>query len=323
MIEKKRLDYFPLDIDFFDDEKIVAVGLEYGIKGEFTAIRLLCEIYRNGYYIQWSEPVRIMLCQKLKGVSSNLLEQIVGRLVHWGFFDKALFDSDKILTSRGIQKRYFTSYNNRTTKNLPYLLETEEGRNEERCGVQGERNSSCPSNGRSNAVRESRKAPQNNSNESSKIGNTARAEQPSAAEGLFDTRAFISFFNETVSGTRIPQIKNITEGRKVVLDEICRKHGKASLSLVIRKSAASDYLSGRKKSNFKATFKWMMNPENFENILDGNYDNESLSPTAKNNSYGDTATAYRTREDIDAGTLRSIARMSEKTGCDKNIVPVV
>lgn len=46
------------------------------------------------------------------------------RLVKWGFFDKDLFDSAGILTSRGIQKRYFDATKKRTFANddLPYLL---------------------------------------------------------------------------------------------------------------------------------------------------------------------------------------------------------
>jgi hypothetical protein len=54
------------------------------------------------------------------------MEQIVRGLVKWGFFDKALFDTARILTSRGIQRRYFSiSRRNRRSGQggeLPYLL---------------------------------------------------------------------------------------------------------------------------------------------------------------------------------------------------------
>ncbi len=121
-LEKQRLDFFPFDTDFFEDEKIVAISSEFGIKGEITAVKLLCEVYRNGYYLTWSQPARIKLVSKLKGVSPCLLDDIVRRLVKWGFFDKSLFDSANILTSRGIQIRYFSPFSNSFRKNLPYLL---------------------------------------------------------------------------------------------------------------------------------------------------------------------------------------------------------
>lgn len=121
---KTGLDYFPLDIDFFDDEKITAISGEFGIKGEITAIKLLCAIYRNGYFILWNELLKFKLLKSLPGISEQLLEGIVQRLVSWGFFDKALFDSTGVLTSQGIQRRYFNITKRRVTDSgdLPYLL---------------------------------------------------------------------------------------------------------------------------------------------------------------------------------------------------------
>lgn len=121
---KNGLDYFPFDVDFFNDEKIVAIAGEFGVKGEIAAVKLLCAIYRNGYFIEWNEMLLMKLLHQLPGMSSELISQIVMRLVKWGFFDKDLFDSASILTSRGIQKRYFDATKKRTSVNddLPHIL---------------------------------------------------------------------------------------------------------------------------------------------------------------------------------------------------------
>jgi hypothetical protein len=103
---KQGLDYFPLDVDFFNDEKIEAVSGEFGIKGELIAIKLLCTIYRNGYFTLWNDLTKMKLCKSMAGVSPELVEQVVLRLVKWGFFNESLFNSDKVLTSSGIQKRF-------------------------------------------------------------------------------------------------------------------------------------------------------------------------------------------------------------------------
>lgn len=103
---KIGLDYFPFDVDFFDDEKIEAISGEFGLKGELVVIKLLCAIYRNGYFIMWDELLKMKLIKRLPGVSKELLEQIVLRLVKWGFFNEGLFNSDSVLTSNGIQSRY-------------------------------------------------------------------------------------------------------------------------------------------------------------------------------------------------------------------------
>ena len=104
---KTGLDYFPFDIDFFQDEKIVCIAGEFGIKGEMVAIRLLCAIYDKGYFAEWNEQQKYKLSKELQGVSAGLIEQIVRRLARWGFFDETLLDTAGILTSRAIQRRYF------------------------------------------------------------------------------------------------------------------------------------------------------------------------------------------------------------------------
>ena len=120
---KIGLDYFPLDVDIFEDEKVSAISGEFGIKGEITVIKLLCAIYRNGYFILWNDLLKFKLLRSLPGISSELIESIVNRLVIWEFFDKHLFDSVKVLTSRGIQKRYFEASKRRKIEGeLPYLL---------------------------------------------------------------------------------------------------------------------------------------------------------------------------------------------------------
>ena len=79
--EKQGLDYFPFDIDFFEDEKTEAISGEFGIKGEIAIIKLLCAVYRNGYFIQWNEMLKMKLLKRLPGVSSDLLEQILQNIL--------------------------------------------------------------------------------------------------------------------------------------------------------------------------------------------------------------------------------------------------
>ena len=121
---KQGLDYFPLDVDFFEDDRLLVVSADFGFKGELAAIKLLCMIYANGYYISWSELVQAKLIHELKGIASYILDMIVKRLVKVGFFNKELFESKQILTSIEIQRRYFEATKGRKieAKDLPYLL---------------------------------------------------------------------------------------------------------------------------------------------------------------------------------------------------------
>lgn len=121
--KKTGLDYFPLDTDLFSDEKIVCIAGKHGIQGQITVISLLCAIYRNGYYIEWNEMVQYRLLRDLPGITAQKLNEIVESLVNWGFFDPKLFHSSAILTSRGIQARYFEITKKRIQRSaLPYLI---------------------------------------------------------------------------------------------------------------------------------------------------------------------------------------------------------
>lgn len=121
--KKDGLDYFPFDVDFFEDERIGAISGEFGIKGEITAVKLLCAIYRKGYFILWDEAQKMSLLKCLPGISLELLERIVFRLVKWGYFEQDLFSSVKVLTSKEIQERYFTAIRRRKNiKDCQYLL---------------------------------------------------------------------------------------------------------------------------------------------------------------------------------------------------------
>lgn len=104
---KKGLLFFPLDVDFFSDEKLEFVSARFGAKGEVCTIRLLMRIYRDGYFIKWDEDAALMFSKSAgKEISPGLANGVVHELVKRGFFDKTLFDSFGVLTSHGIQVRY-------------------------------------------------------------------------------------------------------------------------------------------------------------------------------------------------------------------------
>jgi hypothetical protein len=114
MTTKSGLDYFPMDVDFFQDEKIEFVSAKFGMKGENIAIKLLCKIYRNGYFLEWDEDQAILFAKRVgENISHSLVNDIIGELVKRGFFDKSILDSFKVLTSKGIQKRYFEAVKRR------------------------------------------------------------------------------------------------------------------------------------------------------------------------------------------------------------------
>lgn len=120
---KQRLEYFPLDVDFFLDDKIVILGSEFGPKGEIAAVKLLCAIYRNGYYLEWNDLAKARFLQDIGGPMSAV-EAIISRMIKIKFLDKDMFENEGVLTSPGIQRRFFeaSKYRVLDAESLPYLL---------------------------------------------------------------------------------------------------------------------------------------------------------------------------------------------------------
>ena len=103
--QKEGLDYFPIDIGIDQDDKLVVPIGKYGMQGFGIIIRIMSEIYKNGYFYPWTEKEQYALSLKVN-VDINLINEIVNECAKWGFFSKELLFNHHILTSRGFQKRY-------------------------------------------------------------------------------------------------------------------------------------------------------------------------------------------------------------------------
>lgn len=120
---KQGLEYFPFDCDFFADERMVAITGEFGLQGEIITVHLLCAVYRKGYFVEWGDLMKFKLMKELPGVSEDLLDNVVSRLVRWGFFDEGLFKSAGVLTSEAIQQTFFSVARKRVaTGEFPHIL---------------------------------------------------------------------------------------------------------------------------------------------------------------------------------------------------------
>lgn len=100
------LSYFSFDTDFFyADRRIRALISRYKSKGIMLYIYLLTEIYRNGYFARWDDDITDYLISL--GLTEGLIEQIMTFLVGRSLLVKStLANSDTIITSPGIQKRF-------------------------------------------------------------------------------------------------------------------------------------------------------------------------------------------------------------------------
>ena len=104
---KSGIPYFPLDVEL--DEKMELIEAEYGLTGYAVILKLLQRIYGgHGYYIHWTYEVALLFAKRI-GVGGSVVSEIIEAAVKRGMFHKEIFAKYKVLTSKGIQKRYFTA----------------------------------------------------------------------------------------------------------------------------------------------------------------------------------------------------------------------
>ena len=109
--QKPGITYFELDVEL--DTKFELIEAEFGLKGFGVVVKLLQKIYGgDGYYVEWTNEMALLFARKL-GVSVGVVSEIVTASVRRGMFDDDIFRKYSILTSKGIQKRYFNAVSRR------------------------------------------------------------------------------------------------------------------------------------------------------------------------------------------------------------------
>jgi hypothetical protein len=101
---KDGCDYFPLDVR--DDDKLLYIEAKHGFISKAIINTLWQKIYERGCYMEWNQREQWIL-QNRAGIDSEKMTSILLDCLEVGLFDETLFNRHKILTSRGIQKRYF------------------------------------------------------------------------------------------------------------------------------------------------------------------------------------------------------------------------
>ena len=124
---KTGLDYYPMDVDFWDDFKIMDLVNKYGPLGTAIYEIVISRVYKNGYYLE--VPIEKLAFQIIRLIGNrwikdkNLVLQVIEYCADIGLFDKALL-SQSVITSAGIQKRYSeVTVRNKVNTEKYWLLE--------------------------------------------------------------------------------------------------------------------------------------------------------------------------------------------------------
>ena len=101
----KGIPYFPTPANFFDEEIMELLEAKFGILSSYIVMRLLCKIYKEGYYISWGKEQSLIFVRKVGGgIKEEVMEKIIELLLEKEFFNKDIYEKYGVLTSEQIQK---------------------------------------------------------------------------------------------------------------------------------------------------------------------------------------------------------------------------
>lgn len=110
--QKEGMDYFPLDVDMDQDDKVLLIEAKHSITGFAVLVKLLMKIYKEGYFYKWTEREQLLFSSRIN-VDTNTINEVVTDCIKWEFFNHSLYEKYSILTSSGIQKRYIEAIKRR------------------------------------------------------------------------------------------------------------------------------------------------------------------------------------------------------------------
>lgn len=106
---QENLKYFSFDVNFFEDKKIKALKGKFGLSGVIAYIYILCQVYKESYYVEVDEDFISCMSDDLN-ISENTTRQILKYLFSRSLLceikDSTLAKPVTIVTSKSIQRRY-------------------------------------------------------------------------------------------------------------------------------------------------------------------------------------------------------------------------
>lgn len=273
---KEGLDYFPFDIDLFQDIRIRKLIKYQSGKAITVYALLLCIIYKDGYYVRWDKELPFIISEQTGFEEAYVLE-VINSCLKLGLFNEELYTSDGILTSKGIQERYkkICDLCRRKSEISEFsLISSEE------TGFSSEK---MPINSAKSTQSKVKKRKENITVDSNESPVCATC-QPH--DERIDYSELVKFFNEKTQGVfgviRMP----LSDKRKGMINARIKTYGKETFAQMIQKALNSDFLKGQNKNGWRASFDWLIKPTNFEKVISGNYDNKSGNDRTNDRSSG-------------------------------------
>lgn len=276
---KKGLDYFPMDVDYFEDDKIIALTMKFGPLGVMIYQWLLCKTYKDGYYYEFAtlDGLTMSIIRSIGNRwirDPKIVEQVILYCAEMNLIDAGLVRQN-VITSASIQRRYLTATERRQSSySGKYWLVDKNGEPLESVPAKMVNVSNNGVNVYNNSINVSDKYTKKSKVKKSKVKKRRKACRP--AVGRF---VFTSFKKRSVEILRIynqlcsnfGEVKRLSKTHTKLLRDGLNDYRMIDYVEVFERAAKNEFLNSANKG-WKVTLAWLINPSNMVKVLNGTYD---------------------------------------------------
>lgn len=245
------LSYFSLDTHM--DDAIALIEAEFGLTGFAVIVKLYQKIYGVlGYYCEWTNDVALLF-SKNEGCSA--VSEIVSAAIRRGIFDEGLYKKYSILTSRGIQKRYFAavSRRNEVVVKKEYLL-IEVTHKYKNVSISGEN--------------------VDISGENVDISEQSKVKERKVKKRKGEYQRIADMYNEICIS--LPRCTTLSDNRQdAISDRLDNGYTADDFKRLFQMAEDSAFLKGRNKRNWRANIDWLISDANMPKVLEGMYTDDA------------------------------------------------
>lgn len=264
--------YLPLYVqDFMTDEKL----MECSAEATGVYIRLMCLMHKSENY------GKILLKQKHKQ-NDKQIKNFACQLAKFFPYDCASIERG---ISELIEERVI-EFENDFIVQKRMIIDNEISEKRALAGKNGGVSTQAKNNKKSKNYVEYFAKAKTQANSEIKIENEDKNCKVCIEKEIFD------FFISTCSN--LPKPRELTKSRKVAINARLRDYGVENIKEVIKLVNDSDFLNGKSDNKWNADFDWIMKPQNFIKILEGNYKNKNQNGQPNNNSQTNGFSKYST-----------------------------
>lgn len=268
--KKSNLNYFSLDVDFFQDRKIRKIKRDCGVQSIAVLVSILCNIYRGyGYYNKVDEDTCFDIADEV-GVSQGLVAQVIDKALKVDFFNHELYEKYNILTSKRIQENYVDAHSRRMNIKIfkkIFLID-----------------SSCINNATKdikivnvdiNGVNVNINEENVYINQQSKVKKSKVNNNNTNVPKKVKAQDIANMYNDICKD--LSKCKIVSEKRKKAINTLLAEFTEDDIKSVFESAQQSDFLSGRNGKWTNCNFDWLINKNNTIKVFEGNYNNKNIA----------------------------------------------